>query len=306
MLDLSLDEPERLKRVAHALSSDVRIGIIKLLNENKMNIVDIADRLGLPVSTVALNVKVLEQTGLILTETVPAKRGTMKVCSRNFDLVRMKLYTTIGNHDPKNCYTVEMPIGHFTDCDIAPTCGMAVESGIVEPKEEPSVFYEPERVDAQLIWFRSGYVEYKFPAAIPGQAGIRSIQFSFELCSEAPTYDHEFPSDITVWINGVEIGTWTCPGDFGDRRGRLNPAWVPYGVTQYGLLKTWKVNRNGTYLDDMKLSDVALGELDIRPRRPIRLKIGVKADAVHIGGLNLFGKKLGDHEQDIVMRILYE
>lgn len=308
MLDLSLDEPELLKQVAHALASDVRLEIIKLLNDRKMNIIDIAEQLSLPVSTVALNVKVLEKTGLIVTETLPARRGTMKVCSRNFDLVRMKLHTTLGNHNPRNCYTVEMPIGHYSDCEVASTCGMALESGIVEPKEDPSVFYMPDRVAAQLIWFRQGYVEYKFPAAFPRQASIQSIQFAMELCSEAPTYDHDWPSDITLWINDTEIGTWTCPGDFGDRRGKLNPDWVTDAVTQYGLLKTWKVTGSGTYLDDVLLSGVTLQELNIRARAPapVKLRIGIKPDAVNIGGVNLFGRRFGDYEQDIVMRVMYE
>ena len=29
--------------------------------------------------------------------------------------------------------------------------------------------------------------------------------------------------DVSVWINEVEIGVWTSPGDYGDRRGKYTP-----------------------------------------------------------------------------------
>ena len=35
----------------------------------------------------------------------------------------------------------------------------------------------------------------------------------------------------------------------------------------------------------------------------IKLTIGIKDDAVHKGGINLFGKNFGDYDQAIVMTI---
>lgn len=126
-----------------------------------------------------------------------------------------------------------------------------------------------------------------------------------ELCSEAPGYDHNWPSDITIWINDIEIGTWTSPGDFGDRRGMLNPHWLPDNHTQYGLLKTWKVDNGGSFLDDVEISKVKLDELNLHMNKLISLRIGIKQNAKHIGGINIFGKQFGDYNQDIIMRIIY-
>jgi len=306
LLKLSIEEPEALTQVCHALSSDIRINIVRLLNDRKLNIVDIAKVLNLPVSTVASNVRVLEKAGIVITEVQSAKRGTMKICSRNFEVIQLNLNKSNKHRHPKNCYELEMPIGHYTDCHVSPTCGLLNSNGSLNPAEEPSVFYHPQRVTAGLIWFRKGYLEYKFPVLIPANANIQSVQFSMEICSEAPGYDHDWPSDITVWINNKEIGTWTCPGDFGDRRGRLNPPWLFDNHTQYGLLKNWKVDRSGSYLDDVKISDVTLDDINIKIKQSISLKIGIKPNAVNIGGLNLFGSGFGDHKQDIIMRILYE
>jgi predicted transcriptional regulator len=306
MLELTIDEPDRLVKVAHALSSDVRIHILHLLNYQQENIVDIAEKLRLPVSTVASNIKVLENAGLIFTEIQPASRGTMKVCTRTFDDVHMNLNVNTGYNNPKDCYEIEMPVGCYTDCKVLPTCGLINTSGIFKPTDEPSLFFHPDRISAQLLWFRRGYVDYKFPMlTVPKKPTIQSIQFSMEVCSEAPRYDHHWPSDLTVSINEKEIGTWTCPGDFGDRRGKLNPHWLPDYHTQYGLLKTWKVDRQGSYLDDVTISDITLNDLQLESRDYISFRIGVKSTATHIGGINIFGKEFGDYNQDIIMRVIY-
>jgi predicted transcriptional regulator len=302
VLELTINESDRLIKVAHALASEIRISIIKLLNFQKMNILEIAEKLELPVSTIASNIKVLEVSGLIKTEIQSATRGKMKVCSRNFDDIHMVLNMNIGHNDPKHYYELEMPIGHYVDCEITPTCGIINQNGV---EDDLSLFYHPDRISAQLIWLRQGFLEYRFPMSISSGAAIQSLQFSMELCSEAPNYDHNWPSDITVWVNGKEICTWTCPGDFGDRRGKLNPSWLRDNHTQYGLLKNWKVDDTGSYLDDVKVSSVTLGDIDIYQQKFIQLKVGVKSDAVNVGGINLFGKGFGDYEQDILMRIIY-
>jgi len=305
MLELSINEPQRLAKVAHALSSDVRLNILNLLGLQQENIVDIAEKLNLPVSTVAANIKVLEGAGLIVTEIQPASRGTMKVCSRTFSDIYMNLNQKTNYNNSQSCYEIEMPVGSYTDCSVVPTCGFITGNGVSKPYDEPTQFYHPERFTAQLIWFRRGFVEYKFPMLIESYSQIHSIQFSMEICSEAPQYDHQWPSDITVGVNGRELGTWTCPGDFGDRRGKLNPVWLPDSHTQYGLLKTWKVEAQGSFLDEAKISDVTVEDLGLDKQGYITLRLEVKPDALHSGGINLFGKTFGDYPQDIVMRILY-
>ena len=37
----------------------------------------------------------------------------------------------------------------------------------------------------------------------------------------------------------MEIGTWTSPGDYGDKRGVYTPQWWKLKGSQYGKLKTW-------------------------------------------------------------------
>ncbi|HBU82113.1 MAG TPA: ArsR family transcriptional regulator [Paenibacillus sp.] len=306
MLELSFDNPDELVTVTHALSTRSRVDILRLLISQNLNIVEIAEALKLPVSTVASNIKVLEAARLINTELLPASRGAMKVCSRNYDDIHIAL--NLEKAIPKGdiqVYEVDMPIGHYSDCEVSPTCGMANGEGMIIREDEPASFFHPKHVGAQIMWFRKGYVEYLMPLEIPREAVIESLELSMEMCSEAPNYDHNWPSDISVWINGVEIGMWTCPGDFGDRRGKLNPAWWFEWSTQYGLLKTWRVDKNKTTLDMEKISAVDLAQLNLQNSHKLRVRIGIKPDAVHQGGVNLFGRQFGDYDQNIKMTVHY-
>ncbi|MDR9745718.1 ArsR/SmtB family transcription factor [Paenibacillus taichungensis] len=306
MLELSFDNPDELVTVTHALSTRSRVDILRLLISQNLNIVEIAEALKLPVSTVASNIKVLEAARLINTELLPASRGAMKVCSRNYDDIHIAL--NLEKAIPKGdiqVYEVDMPIGHYSDCEVSPTCGMANGEGMIIREDEPASFYHPKHVGAQIMWFRKGYVEYLMPLEIPAEAVVESLELSMEICSEAPNYDHNWPSDISVWINGVEIGMWTCPGDFGDRRGKLNPAWWFEWSTQYGLLKTWRVDKNKTTLDMEKISAVDLAQLNLQNSHKLRVRIGIKPDAVHQGGVNLFGRQFGDYDQNIKMTVHY-
>jgi predicted transcriptional regulator len=53
----------------------------------------------------------------------------------------------------------------------------------------------------------------------------------------------------------------------------------------------------------MKVSPVSLKDLDVDTHHSIRLRIGVKDDARHPGGINIFGRGFGNYDQDIVLRL---
>ena len=116
-------------------------------------------------------------------------------------------------------------------------------------------------------------------------------------------YNPDWPSDIYVSINGVELGVWTCPGDFGGRRGLFGPASWPTSSTQFGHLKTWAVSQTGSTLDEAPLSNVTIDQLNLHRGNFFTLRIGVHPDAKNVGGMNLFGAKFGDHPQDILLQL---
>ena len=110
---------------------------------------------------------------------------------------------------------------------------------------------------------------------------------------------------LLFFLNEIPIGTWTSPGDFGDVHGLFTPSWWLPFWKQYGLLKTLIVNKNGTFIDGLKISDVTIDQFSLDHKSPLKFKFMVSDNAVHTGGLNLFGKGFGNYNQDIQVLISY-
>lgn len=307
-IELHLSNPdhhEQIAKIGKALSSPVRLNILNILKNTALSLQEIAEILKIPVSSAALHVKILEEAKLIVTESQPGLHGSMRVCicsMQSFHLETFDAQTDISD----NTISMEMPVGNYYAFDVEPTCGLADENGIMDAYDNVRSFYSPQRSQAQLLWFQQGYVEYRFPNLMNPLLSLHEISFCFELCSEAPGYLENWPSDITVSINGCEAAGYRSPGDFGARRGRLTPVSWPNGRTQYGILKTFSVRENGGFVDGSLVNpDINLSTLNLDKYPYISLKIEIKKDARHIGGVNIFGEKYGDFPQGIVMKLIY-
>ncbi len=301
--DYLLEDVDELCELGKALSSPVRIEIIKLLDQNNLYIGEIARRLNIPQSSAAFHLKLLEKAGLVRMEEQPGSHGTMKACSRKMDYVNICLLPR--NVDINETQRAEIPVGTFVDCSVHPTCGLFAPDGVIGMEDKEYSFYLADRVKAGLLWTSKGYVKYRFPNLLPVKRTPVSIIFSMEICSEAPGYREEWKSDITIWINGVECATWTSTGDYGSRRGKFTPPSWPSGSSQYGMLVTWEVKEDGTYVNREKVSGVTVSDLNLENGSFVEMKIGNKEDAKYAGGFNIFGRTFGNYEQDIVMEIEY-
>ncbi|MBZ9935689.1 helix-turn-helix domain-containing protein [Mesorhizobium sp. BR1-1-16] len=300
---LTLDAAESHAAV-RALSSPARIDILRLLHaEGPMNVNEISVALGLPQSTVATSVQALEQADLIDTKTVKARKGHQKICSARYAEIVIRFDKEMKAPDDE-AIEVSMPIGLYTSCAVEAPCGLCSTEGVIGMLDVPNHFLDPSRMQAGLIWFGRGFVEYKFPnnARLLNER-ISAVEFSMELSSEVPGTNPDWPSDITLWVNNVAVGTWTSPGDYGDKRGLFTPRWWKLEGSQYGTLKTWTISERGSFIDDIKISDINLGDLDIDRHHSIRLRIGIAENAKNPGGINIFGRGFGNFDQDIVMRL---
>ncbi|WP_408071709.1 ArsR/SmtB family transcription factor [Butyrivibrio sp. JL13D10] len=304
---LNLGKPDELTAVGRALSVPIRAQILSIIAKEQMSIADIARELKIPASSCASHIKALQEANLVRMEQIPGTRGSIKMCSRNVDRIDIRLVEPTENVD--DVLRVEMPIGAYTDCHVYETCGLADENGLISMDDREENFYLPERINAKILWSSRGYVEYSFPNQIfslPFVAKLNRISISAEICSEAPGFNLDWKSDITLWINGIECGTWTCDGDYGERMGLNNPAYWPKGRTQYGELTSWEVTGKGTYINQKRIGDLTIEELGIMNSHRITVRFGNKENAKHIGGFNIFGKEFGDYKQDIVMGLAYE
>jgi predicted transcriptional regulator len=291
--------------ILQALGNETRLLILSLLSHRAMNVSALAEAIGLAPSTVAFNIKQLESAGLVNVQYQPGTRGQQKLVSKRYDEVHFKL-PGVAIESDSNVTEVSMPIGNFKRVGIKPTCGLASDSKYIGMIDDARSFYEPEHVFAQILWFRQGFVEYDFPNNVPTGAQAQDVELSMEICSEAPEYDLDWPSDITLTVNEVEIGTWTCPADYGGTRGRLTPPWWPLEQTQFGVLKRWRIAVEGSFIDGEPISGVRIADLGLEGRTHVGVRLEVKDSARHVGGINLFGRRFGNYAQDLVMRTRYD
>lgn len=294
----------RQYQVLRGLASPVRLRILKLLNrQGPKNINQIAEALGLPQSTIATNVQVLEEAELISTSLGKAAKGQQKICAARYS----EIVVNLDPDDPSrenNIVEVEMPLGLYTSSNVSAPCGLCSTQRILGVLDVPELFLDPRRVQAALIWFGRGYVEYKFPnnAKVLNRT-ITALEFDLEMSSEVPGTNADWPSDISLWVNGHKVGTWTCPGDYGDRRGTYTPPWWKLEGSQYGILTTWRITSEGTFLGERRLGDIVLSDLDLDRHHSIRLRIGIDEREGRPGGINIFGRGFGNYNQDIKMRL---
>jgi len=289
------------------LASRIRLQILELIIDAPKNINDIAAALSLPQSTIATNVMVLEQSGLVRTEKSKGKKGTQKICYPLYSEMVIEFPSANRQTKHDNAIEVEMPIGLYTRFDVSAPCGLCSTESIIGYLDVPDHFLDPGRVKAGLVWFEKGYVEYKFPNnSLYKDTPVRSLELATELSSEVPGTNKEWLSDITLWINEVRVGVWTSPGDYGDKRGKLTPHWWKLEGSQYGLLKHWRVTDDGAFVDGVRISPVTLDDLNIADHHSITIRIGVEDKANHVGGINIFGRGFGNYDQDIVLRLNFD
>lgn len=287
--------------IFQCLSSETRIRVLELLADKPRSVGELANELGVSSAIMTRHITMLEEAGLINCTGIPGKRGLKKECS----LKETEISISLKKEERlKEFYTISIPVGQYISYEIQPTCGLASVDGYIGLCDDQRYFSSPERVKASILWFQSGFVEYCIPGYIVTSRTIHSIEISLEICSEYPSFKEDWPSDIYFYINGVFIGYWTSPGDFGEKRGIYTPEW--WRATQYGLLKIIKITKDGTCLDGMRLSDVTLEELNIQSGKDIIFRISSPADAKNPGGVNIFGKGFGNYDQDIEVRIEYE
>ena len=161
-IHLSLDDMDSMRTVAHALSTELRLQILKIVVDQAKSVGEIARILDVPVSTVALNVQVMENAGLVATEAQPGVRGMLKLVSRRADEVRLRLMQS----DAKGSAVVvhELPVGAYSAAEgIQPTCGLAANGECFHMDDMPEAFWMPFRLKADLVWLREGTLEYHFP-----------------------------------------------------------------------------------------------------------------------------------------------
>lgn len=299
---MKINTTETWLPVYEALASNVRLNIIRLLSIKQMNIKDLAGELKLSSAIVTMHVGKLEKAGIIKSERSSINGGIQKICSLAIDSLEIEFPQK--ESAKRKHHQFVLPVGHYTDFQAIPTCGLATQEKVIGFFDDPRYFLDAERVNAKILWFSQGFVEYKIPNHLLANQHADELEISMELGSEAPGSNSDWPSDISFFINGVKLGQWTSPGDFAGTRGKFTPAWWNIVVNQFGLLKVLRITKTGTFMDGEKISDTTIDDIDVN-RKQWSFRIAVEDNALNAGGLTIYGKGFGNYDQDMVFKLYY-
>lgn len=301
---LNFDDEKQIEEISYALSSSYRLRILKLLTIDSYSIQELASKLDLAVSTVSFHIKILKEAGMVKVLPSPSKKGNEKNISLNIETI---LFTISSSQSSSShTYSIDIPIGSFCDHKVIPPCALCTSKEPVKPLDDPIIFNSIFKNDCELLSFSKGWIEYSILTHEFIGHKINSMTFSMEICSECPNYNNNWKSDITFWINNVEVATYRSLGDYGGRRGKYTPPWWAFGSTQYGILINLTINNDGTFINGERVSDTTLEDINPSKLLDLRFRIGIKENARYAGGVNLFGKNFGDYNQGLNFIVNYD
>lgn len=300
-------DKENIYLLCYALGNEKRLDILETINHPPytFSINELSAKLKMPITTLKYNLNILENAALVKYEYHTSSNSEIRIYGRAIQSVKLLLYNrTIQKNIVTATEIQNVKVGCYTNF-YGSDLGLVTRKNLYYTINNNC--YSPHRFDAELVYTPNGLIEYYFDNTVAKTHKIVALTISLEICAEAPYYDANYKSDITFWINGKELATHTLVGDFGDRRGKLNPAWwSEKRNTQYGQILTFSVNNTGVLINGLlKNKDKKIEDLNLEDDNKISFMLGNKSTATHPGGFNIFGKHFGDYEQDITLTMQY-
>ena len=304
--NLNLSNPQDIpliEKVCYALANETRLKILNQIQTENKTIPQLAQENNLAITSVVYHTEILANAGLIDISLTPSQKGDVRTCYKVLRNFNLKIEQPTEPNKPKKQIELSCGVGTFIDCSDDFDCSFATKDKLFINRWDS--VYRPERYSADIIWANKGFLKYAFSNDFAKNNICEELELSLEICSETINYDNHFKSDVTFWINDIELCTYTCPGDFGDRYGKLNPQWWnnQSSPTQYGELITIKINDKGVFLNgDLQNKKITLNALRLAKSNRLTFTLGNKAGVLNEGGFNIFGKSFGDYPQDILLK----
>ena len=303
---------EKISIISNALAHPVRLKILRQLQDGARSIPELAEMNNLSITNCIFHTNILADAKLINVRLVHYRRTNKKVrvCTRLLRKFNVNLF--LGDHyefpgPNKELCNYSVRVGEFIDIsDDVDACFATRENFYFGTWKG---IYNPERFNADLIWSNGGIISYAFPNDFTMKGDVEQLILDLEICSETLDHDNLHQSDITFWMNDVELFTYRCPGDYGDRVGALNPEYWSKGKnvlpTQYGDRLHVVINKNEIHLNEVLVNKkFNLESLNLSKGNKLKLTIGNKKGCEYPGGWNIFGKGFGDHPIDIELKVV--
>ena len=299
---LNFGDHERINKIGKAISHPIRTRIMAQLHEYPKTISEIAKLNDISIKDALFHVNVLVESGIVKKISLPADKNGVNI----YAATSTDIYLNYAQEDVCDIetYTQEIPVGMYADARFDSVFRMASQKEVIRLDEKDA--FNPIRKEASLLWTNGGMVTYSFGKNFSTTQHIESINFSFEICSETNGFRNDYKSDITISVNGIKLGIFTCDGDFGDIEGKCNPPFWGRTYTQYGHLLVINITNDGTYINHRLVSKITIEDIKLNEHDDLRLTIENERNAKHYGGFNLFGKGFGNYDQDILLTVNYD
>lgn len=301
-LNVLEDDEETISKVFDGLSHPIRVKIIKTLcgypYVHEFNLLQ--SKIKVPKTTLIYHLNKLEEAGVIALLYKNTETRSKKLVSKIINSINLEMRKVLVEPKPKSMSNIqEIPVGAY-DTYEGDNLDFVYDHELIN--QIYNNFYDPRHYAAKLIYTKQGIISYKFSNAFAVRNGVDKLNISLEICSEAPYFDNDYKSDITFWLNDVELCTITLKGDYGDRRGKLNPEWWTNLFTQYGELVNISVDKNGVFVKEKLVNkNITIDDLKMTDNIFAKLTLGNKRFALNQGGFNIFGSEFGDYPQEIII-----
>ena len=287
------------------LGSDVRMKIIELVSHSDgMNLNELAAALKITNGAVTSHVRKLEEAGIINVEMRQTAHGKQNICTLREDQLLLNESSSSREANTK-IYETEVNIGLYSDYAAGPVCGLAGREKMIGMENDPRVFAYPERVEAEMLWLRDGFVEYRIPNLLPEGQRIVQLTLSFEISSAVMGEPDGKASFVRFFLNGFNIGQWETIVNTNSSRGIYTPAWWDRTRCQHGYLKMIVLNNAGVFLDGVRMGPIGPDWDSLDSQGEMKLRFEVASPEGADGGMALYGTNFGNYKQSIRARVHY-
>lgn len=294
--------PDKALPILKALSNESRLRIMHLLSTQPMGVTEIARTVGLSQPTATVYLQQLEEAGLISHRFQKSPQGVQKLSFNLYDSVQIDWD---GGPDavPTTEYTIDMPVGHYTMIDCRRGSLLASSARILASREDVSKFFNPVRMEAELLVLEEGSVRYLFPYNIPPSHELQGLRISLEV---GPSFlEERNGASFEMAVNGRVLGPIVLDKAVDAAQHSSAPEWLSPRLPAFGRLLVLEIDEAETRLNTQLLSDLAVTDLGLVPMRPFELELRVGSAEGSASGLVIYGKGFGLYNQDIRAAILH-
>lgn len=182
-----------------ALASKTRLQIIRLLSIRPLNIKEIASKVDVSPAIVTRHIAMLENCGIVKSESRPSNRGRQKICCLAEDIITVLLSSSNQLKTQEKILTIG---GYSKAIDLQAPCGLKSEKMVKGIIDDPRYFLIPDRETIKHLWFSHGMLKYRINEPINGTI-FKSITVRMLLCVESHQDKSQYGAVVFGFCNEV-------------------------------------------------------------------------------------------------------